>query len=225
MEESFVVFANLPDFLQRLSDSDFVIHVDHTAEKRIWSHCFLQLLQINEACRKLDWQISDLETQILKPSARVKDAFVIYLSGYDVLLLVTVKLSHSFQRHVIALSGSAGENDFFALSSDHLCNVGSGLLAGNLSIPSVLVRFGVRISEVISQVRKHGIKDSWVHWSRCLIIKIQRRVIVWVIHLAVRHLHAQLYSTILLDIIEISTYFDQIWCGLTNLLRNTFEWV
>lgn len=185
MEESFVVFANLPDFLQWLSDSNLVVNVDDTAKKRIWSHCFLQLFQVYKACRKLNREVSNLEAHILKSSARVKNAFVVYLSGNNVLFFVTIKLSHSFQRNVVALSGSTGENYFFALGTDHVCDVSSCLLTSNLSVPTILVRFGVGIAEVIGQIRKHSIKDSRVHRSCGLVVEVKRRVIIWVIHFAI----------------------------------------
>jgi len=75
---------------------------------------------------------------------------VINLSGDDMLLSVSVELRNTFECHIVAFGGTTGENDLFSLGSNHIPDLSSCLLTGHLGVPSVLMGFGVRVSEIIS---------------------------------------------------------------------------
>lgn len=106
VEKRLVRLADLTNFFQRLHDSDFIVDVDDRAHQSVGPHCGFHFLEINQASRKLDWEISDFEAFVLEAAAAVQDTFVVDLSRYNVFLLVAVEHTDAFQAQIVAFRGA-----------------------------------------------------------------------------------------------------------------------
>lgn len=82
-------------------------------------------------------------------STAVEDAFVLSLCGDDVLLLSgsAEESRHPFDAHVVALGGTACEDDLFGIGTDEVGDMVSRLLGGFLCFPAICVcsRVGITI--------------------------------------------------------------------------------
>lgn len=97
MEECLISSANLAYLLKWLENTDFIIDMNNTAYKGVWSHGRLQLFKIDESSGKLHGKIGYFKAHILKSTARVKNALVFNLSGDNMLSLISVELSNTLK--------------------------------------------------------------------------------------------------------------------------------
>ena len=82
------------------------------------------------------------------------------LGSNNVFLLIPVERRDTFEAEVVRLSGSTCEDDLLLLSSDQRCDMLSGVFASLLGFPSEAVGTGVWVSETLSQVWEHLVKNS-----------------------------------------------------------------
>lgn len=165
MEECLVFFEHLTNFFDWLHDSNFIVNMDDTADQSVWSQSCLESFKVDKTGRKLNREVCHLEALVFKFSARVEHALVIYLRGYDVLLLVSIEVGDTLQAQVVRLSRSTGEDNLLGLSTDYVRNLFSGVFAGNFCVPSKLMRFGMWVTIVVCEPWHHLVEYSWVGWS------------------------------------------------------------
>ena len=107
-------------------------------------------------------------------SARVQNALVFNLCGYDVLFRLAVEWGETFQSKIVWFCRSTRENDLSRISANQVSNLLTCMLTSFFCAPAEWMRARVRITEVCRHVRQHLVKDSWVKWSGRLVVKVNR---------------------------------------------------
>lgn len=174
--------ADGADLFERLDHADFVVDAHDGDETGLVRDRVFQVVQVDEAVL-LDRKVGYFEAALREPTAAVQDALVLLgiegeertnrLGRDDVVLLSLVELGDSLHGDVVALRGARSENDFFRRSSDQLSNLLSRLLDRLSSAPSENVCSRVRITIILSKVRKHRLEHSGIHSGRRLIVRRQ----------------------------------------------------
>ena len=159
MEEDLVGSADLSNLLDWLLNTNLVVDVDDGADQGVWADRLLEDLEVNEAIG-LHWKVGDVKPFVLEFAARVEDALMVNLGSNDVLLLVSVERCDTLEAEIVRLGGSTGEDDFLLLSSDQARDMFSGVFTSLFGLPSEAVGTGVRVSETLSQVWEHLVKNS-----------------------------------------------------------------
>mmetsp|Transcript_23010 Transcript_23010/g.51791 ORF Transcript_23010/g.51791 Transcript_23010/m.51791 type:complete len:306 (-) Transcript_23010:92-1009(-) len=170
VEEHLVLSADLPDLHHRLNHSDLIIHRHDRHKRRIRPDCRSQRVKVDQAVG-LHREVCDLEPLVLQHTARIEHALVLRLRCDDVLLLGSVEASNPFDRHVVALRGAAGEDDFLGLRSDQLGNMSSGLFHQLFYFPAIMVGATVRVAVLPGQQRHHSIQYAGIQCGRTLVVK------------------------------------------------------
>lgn len=96
MEEHFFGTTDLGNLVNWLHHTDFVVHVDHRANQRVRSNCFLNISNIHNPILA-HRQVSHFKPLIFQVAAAVKDAFVLDLGCDDVLLFLPVERSETLE--------------------------------------------------------------------------------------------------------------------------------
>ena len=124
MEEYLFRSTKLTDLFHWLDNPNFVVDCHDAHKRRVWSNGGLELLQINDAV-VLNRQVCDFESVLLQMPATIKNAFMLCLSGDDVLLLSrpTKEPCHALDAHIVAFCCSASEDDLLRIRPDQVCDV------------------------------------------------------------------------------------------------------
>ena len=171
VEEHFLLFGDLPDFLNRLQHADFVVGVHDGDEDGLVGDSSAQLVQINQAFFA-HRQVGDLAAVLLQPLAGVEHGFVLGDGGYDVVAFLAVHLGHALDGQVVGLSGAGGEDDLLRSGVDE----GGDLLAGGvnplLGLPAEAVVAAGGVAELVGEVRQHRLQHPRVHRGGSVVIHI-----------------------------------------------------
>lgn len=106
--------------------------------------------------------------------ARIENALVLGLSGDDVALFILVKVHDSFDGDIIRFRCAGSENYLFRRSADKIGDLRAGGFDGDFGFPAEEVGPGVGVTVTRKTEREHGIEDTWVDWSGCLHIEVER---------------------------------------------------
>ena len=82
------------------------------------------------------------------------------LNSNHMVLLLLVKLSHSFDSHIVAFRCATRKYDFFWIRSNQSGHLFSGILNSVFSVPAELVGARVGVPKLASHEREHGVKNS-----------------------------------------------------------------
>ena len=192
VEKYFLIPADLPNFLDGLNHTDFIVDHYNWNEDSIGPKGLLELFKVNDSI-SLHRKICDIKTLLLQVAATVQDTFVIYLCCYNMFFLriLAVELSDTLNGQIVALCCSTCEDNFFGRSANQGSYIFSRLFTGIFCVPPVGMWAGMRITKAVCQVWQHRIKNStfnliyiWlglprVESCRCLIIEVQRVSTLW----------------------------------------------
>mmetsp|Transcript_36943 Transcript_36943/g.119160 ORF Transcript_36943/g.119160 Transcript_36943/m.119160 type:complete len:513 (-) Transcript_36943:27-1565(-) len=174
VEEDTFVLADLANLIDRLQDTDLVVHVHDGDQRGVWADRLLQLLQVDDAVGA-HGQVCHIPSVLhLQAAAGGEHALVLRLRGDDVLLLAAVEGGHALDSHVVGLGGPGGEEDLLGVRVDELRDLLAGLLCSILCIPAVGMAAAVRVAEAASEPRHHRVQHPGVDGSCGLHVQVGR---------------------------------------------------
>ena len=139
VEEDLGLPADGADLLHGLDHANFVVHSHDRAQDGVGADRCLELGQVDQTVG-FHGKVCYVEALLLQHSATVQNAFVLGLSGDQMLLLRFVKVSNSFYSHIITLCSSACEDYLLCICPDQLRYVRPSLFNCSLGFPSIVMR-------------------------------------------------------------------------------------
>ena len=152
MEENALFFADFGDFRDRVDRADFVIGEHHGNQDRAAAYRLTHIFSAYAAIL-IDRKIGDLEALGLKIMASIQNGLMLDGRRDDVIAFFFVHLGYTDQGEIVTLGRAAGEDDFFFVRADELCDLATGMLDGASAVqpnswlrlaalPKISVKYG-----------------------------------------------------------------------------------
>lgn len=154
VEKRFVLAESVGDFVQRLDDAGLIVHVHHGNEKGVRSQRGGDLAGRNRAAG-IGLQEGDGKSEFAEKFERFQNRLVFDGGGDDVAASGFLGVSAQAEDcEVVALGGSAGEDDVLALGFDHGGNLVARALHRLLGAVAVFMRAAAGVPEFLAHINE-----------------------------------------------------------------------
>ena len=160
--------GQIGDFGDGLNGAHLVIGMHDGNQNGLWSNGSGHIIGINQSVT-IDLQIGHFKTFIFQKTTHLNYRGMFNGRGNDVVALIPISISHTFNRIIVGLGPAAGENDFIDTAAEHVSYLSSGRFHGFFGGNAVPMTTG-RIAKMFIQIRQHGLSHPRINGRRSVII-------------------------------------------------------
>src|SRR6185437_3235045 len=159
----------------RLEHANFIIGVHDADENRLIRERCFQIFEAEQAIAR-DQQVSDAITLFFQTLAAIEHSLMLAGNSNNVVALVSAGLGYAFDREIVALGRSRGEDDLLRVSANQLCDLLAGSLNCLLCFPAKLMAAAGCIAKLLREVGEHRFEDPRINLCGGVVVEIDRKL-------------------------------------------------
>ncbi len=168
-DEYAVLFPDVADLLHMLHRTNLIVCIHNRDKDCSWPDSSFQFLEIYQSV-SFYLEISNLATKFFYVLAGIQYSFVFCSSSNDMISFAGIHFINPFYSQVVSFCSTTGKNDFFRISSNQFCYLLTCIIYRFFRFPAKRMVTAGSIAKMVQKIRRHGLKHTWIHWSRGVVI-------------------------------------------------------
>ena len=173
VKQNIFLFRQPADLFNRVDRADLVVRRHERDKNRLVGQRFFELLHIDQTVRA-NRQIGYVKAMLLQNFAAVQDRFMLGHTGDDVIAFVPISIGNAFDRQIVRLRRTAGNNDLLCRRADQFGDLLPRRIDSGLRFPAERVAFARRIAKALGEIGQHRFQHPWIDGRGGVIIQIYR---------------------------------------------------